>query len=183
MMEPPAITPSMAAEAAELAALHARVAERLTADHGKGHWSNTVSERGVLRGLATAEVFTARGGGRIVGTFQLQTKKPWAIDVAYFTPVRKPIYLVSMAVLPEAQRQGIGRALLEFAANHAARRPADALRLDAYDGPAGAGEFYRKGGMSDRGRAIYRGNPLLYFELLLAGREVAAPERLAAPRG
>jgi GNAT superfamily N-acetyltransferase len=175
------ISLSTTAEAAELAALHASVAQRLTADHGHGHWSNCVSERAVLRGISTAKVFTARAGGRIVGTFQLQTKKPWAIDLAYFTAVKKPIYLVSMAVAPAVQRKGIGRALVEFAADHVARWPADGLRLDAYDAPAGAGEFYRKCGMTDRGRATYRGNPLVYFELLLGG--VAPPERPAAPRG
>lgn len=83
-----------------------------------------------MRGLETARVFTARGRGRIVGTFQLQTKKPWAVDVAYFTPVKKPIYLVSIAVAPDMQRQGIGRTLVEFAADHATRWPADVLRLD-----------------------------------------------------
>jgi GNAT superfamily N-acetyltransferase len=45
--------------------------------------------------------------------------------------------------------------------------PADAIRLDAYDHEAGAGEFYRKCGFKEVGRVTYRGVPLVYFELLL----------------
>jgi hypothetical protein len=41
---------------------------------------------------------------------------------------------------------------------------ADALRLDAYDADAGAGEFYRKCGLREVGRATYRDTPLVYFE-------------------
>ena len=36
--------------------------------------------------------------GVIVGTLRLVTKKPWAIDPAYFASVRRPLYLLSMAV-------------------------------------------------------------------------------------
>jgi len=39
--------------------------------------------------------------------------------------------------------------------------------LDAYDAQAGAGEFYRKCGFEEVGRVIYRGTPLIYFQLLL----------------
>ena len=46
-------------------------------------------------------------------------------------------------------------------------RLADALRLDAYDSPAGAGDFYLKCGFKERGRVVYRGDPLVYYELLL----------------
>ena len=49
----------------------------------------------------------------------------------------------------------------------AAAWPADAIRLDAYDHAAGAGPFYAKCGFRERGRVVYRGNPLAYYELLL----------------
>jgi len=39
--------------------------------------------------------------------------------------------------------------------------------LDAYDGAAGAGRFYAKCGFLEVGRKIYRGVPLVYFELML----------------
>jgi hypothetical protein len=45
--------------------------------------------------------------------------------------------------------------------------PADAVRLDAYDAPAGAGGFYARCGYRERGRVTYRGVPLIYFEHVL----------------
>ena len=103
----------------------------------------------------------------IVGTLRLATKKPWAIDRAYFADVRRPLYLTDMAVLPALQRKGIGRHMLAEAAIVARQWPGDAIRLDAYDAPAGAGSFYAKCGFRQVGRKSYRGVPLLYFELLL----------------
>jgi hypothetical protein len=46
--------------------------------------------------------------------------------------------------------------------------PADAIRLDAYDAPAGAGAFYARCGFSERGRVVYKGNPLVYYERVVA---------------
>ena len=43
----------------------------------------------------------------------------------------------------------------------AAGAPADV------NGTGGAGDFYRKCGFASRGRVVYKGTPLLYFELLL----------------
>jgi hypothetical protein len=45
--------------------------------------------------------------------------------------------------------------------------PADAVRLDAYDANAGAGRFYARCGFTERGRVVYKGDPLVYFERLL----------------
>ena len=44
---------------------------------------------------------------------------------------------------------------------------ADAIRLDAYDAEAGAGEFYVKCGFREVGRVAYRGVPLTYYERLI----------------
>jgi hypothetical protein len=45
--------------------------------------------------------------------------------------------------------------------------PAAAIRVDAYDGPSGAGPFYAKCGLTEVGRKTYRSVPLVYFEKLL----------------
>ena len=159
------------ADAAELAALHGTVAERLTREFGRGHWSSAPSERGVLVGLRKpkfSRILIARNSGcRIVGTLHLATKKPWAIDTAYFTPATRPLYLTGMAVLPDLQRKGVGRLLMEQAEAAARAWPADAIRLDAYDGQAGAGSFYAKCGYRQVARVTYKQNPLVYFELML----------------
>jgi hypothetical protein len=45
--------------------------------------------------------------------------------------------------------------------------PVDAIRLDAYDGPSGAGSFYKKCGIEKLGHVVYRGVPLVYYEFVL----------------
>jgi GNAT superfamily N-acetyltransferase len=155
------------ADASALATLHTAVAEDLTNRYGIGPWSSKTKESGVLFAMRHSRVVVARRGKTIVGTLRLTAKKPWAIDVDYFTPVKKPLYLISMAVTPASQRQGIGRLLIEEAVKQAREWPADAIRLDAYDANAGAGAFYTKCGFRERGRVTYRKAPLVYFELVL----------------
>ncbi len=155
------------ADAPVLAALHSEVAEDLTRRYGRGPWSSLPTKEGVLFGMRQSRVLVARKGKRIVGTLRLPTKKPWAIDVSYFTPVNKALYLVTMAVVPAMQRQGIGRLLLEEAVKQARGWPADAIRLDAFDAEAGAGAFYAKCGFREVGRVVYRKAPLIYFEWVL----------------
>jgi GNAT superfamily N-acetyltransferase len=150
-----------------LAAVHSAIAIDLTNRYGRGPWSALTTERGVLFGMRHSRVLVARKGKTIVGTLHLPTKKPWAIDVSYFTPVKKTLYLTHMAVIPTMQRQGIGRRLLEEAVKQAKGWPADAIRLDAFDADAGAGRFYAKSGFREVGRVIYRKTPLIYFELVL----------------
>lgn len=154
-------------DAAEIARLRTRVADDLTARYGLGHWSAKVGERGVLHDMSTSRVIIVRRGSAIVGTLRLATKKPWAIDVTYFTPRRRPIYLTDMAVDPPMQGRGIGRRLLEEARRIVTEWPGDAIRLDAYDAEAGAGGFYSSCGYREVGRVSYKGTPLIYFELLI----------------
>ena len=154
-------------DVAAIAALQNATAGALTARFGEGHWSGLFSERGATLSLRHARVRVGRAGKRIVTVLRLAQKKPWAIDVAYFTPAKRPLYLTGMAVSVAHQRQGYGRMALVDAAAVASAWPADAIRLDAYDAEAGAGEFYRRCGYRGRGRKVYRGTPLVYFELLL----------------
>jgi ribosomal protein S18 acetylase RimI-like enzyme len=155
------------ADAGALAALHSAVAGHLTREFGNGHWSSSASEAGVARGIRTSRVLVARDPSGIAGTLRLATKKPWAIDVKYFRPSRKPLYLLDMAVRPSSQRNGIGRQLVEQATSIAQSQQADAVRLDAYDAAAGAGGFYAKCGFTEVGRNTYRDVPLIYYEMLL----------------
>ncbi|MEI9810086.1 MAG: GNAT family N-acetyltransferase [Bacteroidota bacterium] len=73
-----------------------------------------------------------------------------------------------MAVHPASQRLGVGRYLLEQAKSMAVSWPAQAIRLDAYDNIAGAGGFYHQCGFTEKGRVVYRKNPLVYFEWLVS---------------
>lgn len=154
-------------DVAVIAGLQNAVAGALTARFGAGHWSSLVTERGAALAQRHARVRVGRSGRHALTVLRLATKKPWAIDVAYFTPAKLPLYLTGMAVSVAHQGQGIGRLALEDARSVALAWPADAIRLDAYDAAAGAGEFYAKCGFQERGRVVYKGNPLVYYEFLL----------------
>ena len=155
------------ADAAPIAEIHTAVATALTAIHGSGHWSFYPTAKSVARDIRGSYILTACIAAEIVGTLRLATKKPWAIDAAYFTPVPRPLYLTGMAVQPTHQRRGIGSSLLAEAKRIGAAWPAQSIRLDAYDAAAGAGPFYAANGFRETGRVSYRSNPLIYFELLL----------------
>jgi GNAT superfamily N-acetyltransferase len=150
-----------------IAALQNAAAGALTARFGDGHWSSLVTERSAVLAQRHARVRIGQNGKRIVTVLRLATKKPWAIDLSYFTPVKRPLYLTGMSVSVAHQGQGLGRLALEDARAIASAWPADAIRLDAYDAEAGAGSFYASCGFRERGRVMYKGDPLVYYELLL----------------
>ena len=156
-----------AADAPVLAGLQNAAAGALTARFGAGHWSSLFTERGAVLAQRHSKVRVGRNGKQIVTVLRLATKKPWAIDVSYFTPVKRALYLTGMAVSVAHQGKGLGRLALEDACTIAAAWPADAIRLDAYDAVAGAGAFYANCGFQERGRVVYKGAPLVYYELLL----------------
>jgi GNAT superfamily N-acetyltransferase len=157
-----------AQDADAIAALRNAAADRLTSQHGHGPWSGHCSGRGVIGEMKRgAAVHVALDDAAVIGTMTLGARRPWAIDPRRFSDSRRPLYLTNMAVAPEWQRCGVGRACLIEAARLAAEWPADALRLDAFDAPAGAGGFYAKCGFREAGRGTYRLVPLIYYELLL----------------
>jgi GNAT superfamily N-acetyltransferase len=161
------LEPATVADAPDLVLLQNTVSEHLAAQYGKGFWSGRVTEKGVLFAMRRATVYMARSRDGLIATLTLSTRKPWAIDKRYFSASKRPLYLTSMAVCPDQQRKGVGRQCIEEARRIAAKWPSDAIRLDAWDAEAGAGEFYRKCGFREVGRATYRDAPLVYFEMLL----------------
>jgi GNAT superfamily N-acetyltransferase len=164
----PSLEPATADDAPALVDLHGRVAERLTALHGVGHWSHRPTAGSVLRAMVESRVYVLRDPA-IVATLRLTTKKPWAIDPAPFTPAgkKRAVYLLGMAVDPDRQRAGLGRRCLAAVPELARGWPADVIRLDAYDAPAGAGGFYASCGYREVGRVTYRTVPLIYYEYVL----------------
>jgi GNAT superfamily N-acetyltransferase len=151
----------------DLVSLRDDVNRHMMAQYGPGFWSSGATEKGVLFSLRTSTVYVVRARNRVVATLALSARKPWAIDKKYFRPGKRSLYLTSMAVRPDEQRKGVGRRCIDAARLVALRGLSDAIRLDAYDAAAGAGEFYRKCGFLEVGRASYRNIPLIYFEMLL----------------
>ena len=162
-----ALTLATIDDADAVAALRNAVADGLTARHGIGHWSSMATARGIRAEMKRSSICLLRENGQAIATLALTTRKPWAIDRRCFTPVTTPLYLLGMAVEPARQRSGIGRRCLEQAIAMCREWPADALCLDAYDADAGAGDFYRKCGFAEVGRATYKNTPLIYFERLV----------------
>ncbi len=154
-------------DAAAIAVVRNAAAEQLGAEFGRGPWAAATTEAAVRRAFDGSRVLVARAAGLVVGALRLSPRKPWSIDPRLFTPRAHPIYLTEMAIAPAAQRLGTGRRLVDHAARVARAWPGDALRLDAWDAPAGAGGFYQKCGFREVGRASYRGARLIYFERLL----------------
>jgi GNAT superfamily N-acetyltransferase len=153
-------------DVAVIAGLQNAAAGALTVRFGSGPWSSLVNERGAALAQRHARVRIGRDGKRIVTVLRLATKKPWAIDVSCFTPVKRPFYLTGMAASVAHQGRGLGSLALEDACAIAQEWPADAIRLDAYDAKAGAGGFYARCGFTERGRTVYKGDPLVYYEHL-----------------
>jgi GNAT superfamily N-acetyltransferase len=156
-----------AEDATDLVSLRNATSQHLTLQYGKGPWSGQSTEKGVLFGMRMGTVFIVRRRGRLIASLALSKRKPWAIDRRYFSPSEQPLYLTAMAVTPDEQSKSIGRLCIDEARRIAEKWPADSIRLDAFDGDAGAGEFYRKCGFREVGRASYRNAPLIYFEMLL----------------
>jgi hypothetical protein len=77
-----------AKDVAAIAGLLNATAGALTARSGEGRWSSPTSERSVERSLRHATLRVGVDGKRDVATLRLATK-PWAIDVDYFTPVKR----------------------------------------------------------------------------------------------
>jgi GNAT superfamily N-acetyltransferase len=154
-------------DAALIAELRNAASMRLTQQFGRGHWSGVTTESSVARGIKSSRVLVARDRQEIMGTLRLATRRPWAIDTQFFADSSEPVYLVDMAVAPAAQRQGVGRRLIDAALAEARGWEKDAIRLDAYDHPAGAGPFYVKCGFREVGRTSFGGVPLVYYQLLL----------------
>ncbi len=161
------LQPATIADAPGLVSLRTDVNEHLASQFPGRYRSTGVTEKGILFAMSRATLFVARYRGHAIATLTLSTRKPWAIDTAYFSPTETPLYLTDMVVHPHRQRAGVGRQCLAQAVEFAKKWPATALRLDAYDAEFGAGDFYRKCGLREVGRVVYRQVPLIYFELLL----------------
>jgi ribosomal-protein-alanine N-acetyltransferase len=91
--------------------------------------------------------------------------------------------VLTLAVAPEARRQGLGRALVQrFLAEAGRRGAADAFLEVAADNPA-AEALYLACGFTLRGRrrAYYHGPAGQQIDALVLGRAIPAPERPAGP--
>lgn len=161
-------------DARALADLRGGVAREMTRVFGEGHWSPCPSKAEVVRQLRASQVLIASRGEEIIGTVRLARVLPGVIDSESFTKVDTALYVLGLAVSPDARRQGVGRSLIEAAKESARTWPADALWLDAYDHVAGAGAFYQACGFRAVGASSKGVIPLIFYEWLRASAVDAA---------
>jgi GNAT superfamily N-acetyltransferase len=146
-------------------AILAASGDELARLHGPGRWSETVKPAVFKRGVLTRVLYLACRQGEAVATFCLGQRRPLFYPPALFSRPEAPaVYLSSMAVAPQVQGQGIGRWCLGQAEGLAARQHLTCLRLDAYEGPAGAGPFYEKCGYRALGRVPLSEAALIVYE-------------------
>lgn len=162
-------------DAGAIAAVRNAAAEHLTTVHGGGPWSMHISTDAVRATLDTPATMVARLEGEVVGTLRLQEDRPRSIAIADFTPVTRPLYVVDVAVLPNYQRQGLGRQLMASAYDVAIAWPAGSLRLDTFADGASASAFYDRCGYRCVARHLYHDVPLAFYE-----RVIPAPVRRRA---
>jgi ribosomal protein S18 acetylase RimI-like enzyme len=165
-VKPQTISVATVEDAPALVALRTAVANDMTRQFGEGDWSAAPSETLVVKQIRASRVLLARRADHIVGTVRLTTAQQWAIDASAFSPAKTALYVLGLAVAPEARGQGIGHALMHAAKESAQSWPADAVWLDAYDDRAGAGPFYVRCGFREVGRARFGTLPLIYYEWL-----------------
>jgi len=126
----------MAAEAAVLAAIHAE------AFPPAEHWGAE----------ALALMLEAAGG---FGTLALGGPPPFGEEPLGFVLARVAAgeaEILTLAVRPDARRNGVGRALLGAVRDGAAARGASALFLEVAEGNAAARALYREAGAAEVGR-------------------------------
>jgi GNAT superfamily N-acetyltransferase len=148
----------------------AAAADDLTRRFGAGHWSGVRSIEALRNYVEDGVLYLVEADGDPVGTLRLTDRKiGFYRDEWFANPADEAGYLMDMAIDPLRQRGGIGRRSLTLAEGVARVKRLKAIRLDAYGGPAGAGEFYAKCGYSPVHAGEFRGVALEYYEKLLTG--------------
>lgn len=84
---------------------------------------------------------------------QLQTREP-----SLFSPAVRRLLIDHIAVVPEARRQGLGRALLEAARGLGRKLQVDEVLLDTWEANTEAHAFFRSEGFHPR-RMLFRAAP------------------------
>lgn len=159
------LQPASTNDIAELVAMRTRVNQDMARRFGEGFWVGRPTESGERFLMRIGQVYLTRYRGRLIATLTLSKRKPWSIDVNHFRASAMPLYLRAMAVDPVQQRKGVGRRCIEEAWRIAQAAGCEVIRLDAFDCPAGAGEFYRKCGFTEVTQVVYRSVPHIDFEM------------------
>ena len=95
-----------------------------------------------LSRLTRGDAFIAESAGQIIGTITVYP--PWPDSPCDWYRQPHVFKLGQLAVAPPLQSQGIGRALMEFAEQHARTRGAVELAMDTAEGATHLLEWYQR---------------------------------------
>lgn len=163
------IRPARGEELEEIWAL-ARRAVRHMNEGGNPQWGEDYPTRALYEGdIAAGELYAAVEGGRIVGVACINTTQSpeyGAVDWALPGPA---LTVHRMAVDPETQGRGVGRALFNFAEELARRQGLGAIHIDTYTENQRMQGLILSRGFRWVGEIRLHGRPLPYpcFEKLL----------------
>ena len=116
-------------------------------ERGIPQWPATFPRAPLREHIARGEFFLARLGGQAAGTLMLIDADPeiWGAQPP------DALYLHSFAVRRSAAGQGLGQAMLDWAAGQAAAAGKRYLRLDCWAGSAPLRAYYAGAGFTFRG--------------------------------
>ncbi|HYD19547.1 MAG TPA: GNAT family N-acetyltransferase [Patescibacteria group bacterium] len=148
--------------------LRKAAAEELTKRAGNGPWSKISLANTVRHKLADNTLFVIIHDGKLAGTFTLDVEKTDRESKPFFTRGSTPAcYLRNMSIDPKFQGKGLGRSALYEIESRARKLRVKAVRLDAYVGPGGASEFYKKCGYTFVHRGKVNRAELDYYEKIV----------------
>jgi GNAT superfamily N-acetyltransferase len=115
------------------------------ASRGSDQWQFPPHRDRIVRSIDRGECFLAVRDGAVVGTIAVDD----LADAEFWTAEDKPdhaLYIHRMAVSRQAAGQGVGAAMLEWAARHAVEAGKTMLRLDAWKDNFGLHRYYQDQG-------------------------------------
>lgn len=141
--------------------------------HGIDQWDETYPNLQIVEDDARSRsLFVIREDGRCVGSVCLNDLQPAEYcSVPWRCTGGRALVVHRLCVLPERQRRGVGRRLMEFAEDCARERGFACIRLEVYIGAPRAVALYEHLGYQRVGQVRFprRRLPFDCFELSIAG--------------
>ena len=112
-----------------------------------GQWDRELSLQSATDLIDTGELYLVCAGAALVGCVRV-TDQP---DHLWLDRPGRALYVHSMAVARPYSGRGIGRAILSWAADRAAKQDASLLRLDCMASNSRLGRYYEEAGFTPLG--------------------------------
>ena len=144
---------------------------------GNPQWGEDYPTRADYEGdIARGELFAAFDGETLAGVTCINTAEAPEYDPLPWTTHRPAVVIHRMAVDPQLQHRGVGRAFFTFAQKLALDRGVTALRIDTYCENHRMQQLIRKMGYTPVGEVRFRSRsgPFYCFEKQLNGEESLA---------